>query len=90
MKLRHFGIILLSLLSIFGVYDVTGTDASVITIIVYLFTYFLVAVFLYMLSLSSKKKNEGALRVLDYIGLVVSSAIVVMSIFYFIWDMIRQ
>ncbi len=89
MKLNHIGIILLSLLSIFGVYDIIGVDVWAAVIMGYTLTYFLVSITLFALSYYSKKKDTGRLKMLDILGIYISIISIIITIFYFIWDLIR-
>jgi len=86
MRLRHIGIIILSFLSIFGIYDVIGVDVWIAVIVGYIFTYLLVSVLLFILSYRSKEKDIGWLRNLDIVGICVSTISVTVTILYFIWD----
>ena len=87
MKVQHIGVILLSFISIFGIYDVIGVDVWSAVIVDYIFTYLLVSISLFILSYYSRKKAIGWLRKLDTVGIYISIISVVVTILYFIFDL---
>lgn len=89
MKIKHFGIVILSLVSIFGVYDIWGIDVWAAVVVGYGITYFPIQLLLFLISFFARRKDLGWQRKLDTVGLHVSIFSFAITIIYFIWDTIR-
>ncbi len=90
MNLRHFAIVILGGISIFGLVDIIGIYVFELIIIGYLFSYFIANIVLFVVSLIGYRKDIGSSKQIDLFGLIISVGSVVITFSYFVYAWFNQ